>query len=787
MAGPVGAGGHFSGSSIPRHCRSSATPTPLSVMFRDRALRTLATSMTVAGLAACSGEGDSPPAGPISTFVPGYDLRQDVLLGTGAINEAVVLDIDGDGRDDVLEADFNDSRITSALSNPDGSFTPLHVLPLPGAPWQIDLGDYDGDGNRDFATITTKALGGSDTLVIYLGLGDGSFQQSAVQLLPEEPFDLHTVRLPGQDRDDLFVAMPLAFETAHFRYTSPGVLTRVGTLASSQNGVYVPITIAAVDADGDDFRDLVVGEMDGPEFGPDRVVTHRYEPGSATFLPPTVLVPSADYPIVRAVGDTDGDGFEDVAVAQLEDDRVLLFTGGASGFGTPVVLQFPGAAASILFEDLNEDGLRDVAVTLFGEDAVGVRLASAPLVFGDLDVYNVGGAPRSIATGRFGDDDVVDLFCSNIRDVSVLHGDGTGHYEAARGYPVGNDPLFVRPADLDNDGDVDVVSMDIFKGKIVFMLGDGAGGFTNVGEVALDPSTLEWPGFVIARDFDDDGFLDIATAVNSGGRISITHSPASGSFSSPALQSSVTVGSEPVGLDAADLDGDGHEDLIVANSGDRTVETLLSNGDGTFQSRETRSCPFPPIVVTTADFDADGYLDVAATTRELDGSNTSLVLYRGDGLGGLIEVAQQPLPRFSPVLSVADFNEDGLPDLVGSQPDIHANELLVLINQEGFGFHVRPLVVGFRMGTLEVTDANRDGHQDILVPLASGQLVIALGDGSGAFPVLLPPFGEQFPAPRGATTSALADVNGDGLLDLLTVSPRHQHLWVALNNGKPFE
>ncbi len=758
--------------------------------MKNRAHRDLVRFLAVAmaaGFASCHAKGSEEARSPVSTFTPGFALRQDVKFGTGGINEAIVVDLDGDGMDDVLQTDFFDRKINSALSNPDGSFTPFFTLPTPSTVWQIELGDYNGDGIRDISAICTATDGGIYAVVVYRGLGDGSFVQDAVLELDAEPYDFTTARLPGFDRDHLFITLPADLEIVHVELTSSGVLTELAALPSSDAATFVPFTVAAVDANGDGARDIIVGEMNGPGTGSDRIVTHAWDAASSIFLAPIVQEPIAAAPVVRAVGDVDGDGFEELAVPQMDSDRALLLIGSPSGLGSPIEIPFSSTTASIVFDDLDGDGIKDVAASMYDEDAIGVRIATAPFVYGDLAVYNVGGHPRSVAVGLFGQGQVKDLFCSNIRDVSVLHGDGTGNFNASRGFPIGDDPLFVRPVDLDGDGNMDIVSMDFFKGKVVFMRGNGDGTFDNAGQIPLDPSSLEWPGFLIVRDFDEDGLLDVATAVNSSDRVQIMRNPGSLSFSEPVVQAQIPVGRGPIGLDAGDIDNDGHQDVVVANSGADNIQVLLGHGDASFSARGAVPSPYLPLVVLLGDWDGDGNLDVAVTTRALDGTDTHLLLFRGDGTGDLSLVAQQPLPRFSPVLHMADFDEDGLPDIVGSQPDVDADELLVLINRGDFTFDVRPLKVGFQMGTLEVTDANLDGHQDILALLSHGQLVIALGDGSGGFPVLLPPNGEQFPAPRGAITSALADVDNDGLPDLLTVSPKHEHLWVALNRGTPFQ
>ena len=755
------------------------------MQYQLLATRNLAPAL-LAGFAAlfasCHGSGSEEARQPISTFSPGFSLRQDVQLGTGSVTDVAVLDLNGDGIDDLLEADYFDRKIRSALGNLDGSFTAFFSLATPGTPWALELGDFNGDGNRDIATVCVSSNGGLPSLVVFRGLGDGSFVQDAILQLSAEPLDLGVGRLAGATSDTLYVALPGANATQEFSLTAPGVLTPLQSLPPSVLGAFQPVTTTVIDANGDGLNDVIVGERTGDPMLVDRIVAHISD-GLGGFAPPVILTPIAFYPIVDNAGDVDGDGTDDLMAAQLETDRALLFMGGVAGLGAPIEVNFTGATSSLVFTDFNGDGIKDVAATLVDDDAVAIRLASAPLAYGVQETYNVGQLPRSIAVGVFGSGVELDLVCSNIRDVSILHGDGAGAFRGARGFAVGDEPQFVRVVDMNADGIVDVVSIDQFQNKVVFMQGVGDGTFVNMGQIPLAPTALETAGVLLIEDFDEDGAPDVITTVNSSGTIQLMRNTGSLPFGQPDAMDSTVVGNSPLGIDATDLNGDNHLDLVVANSGDNTIQALIGGGDGSFVAGTPVAAPFAPLVVALADWNGDGHEDVAVSTGNSDGSETHLLLYEGDGAGGLTLVAQQPLPQLASVMSVGDFDEDGLPDIAASQPGVNSDHLLVMLNRGSFLFATSLLKVGFRMGTVEVFDVDNDTHLDLVVPLRDGELVLALGDGEGRFPTLLPPSGEQFPVPFGASTSAFADVDGDSLPDLLTVSPRNPHLWVALNDG----
>jgi hypothetical protein len=741
-----------------------------------------------AAMLACGGGGgggggsQSPPPPPISTFNAGFGLRQDVQLGLGGVTDGEAVDLNGDGRWDIVETDFSTMRISSALGNANGSFTPSFELPTPGTPWKLELDDVTGDGLLDIAVICSAVNGGLASLAVYRGLGGGAFVHDATTILPVDPLDIAIGRVSGATLAQIFVAIP-AHGVWQFERSAAGVLTEVRQLPRS-TGSFRSFTVALLDVDGDAVVDVVVGEI-GDSMSVDQVVAHISD-GRGDYLPPTVLS-QAEYPLVENAGDVDGDGTDDLIVSQLESGSALLYLGGPTGLGAALSIQFDGATSSVLFVDVNGDGDKDVAATLIDDSAIAVRLASAPLTFGPLRLYNVGEAPRWITSGVFGGEPHLDLMCTNIRDVSILHGIGNGLFRGAPGFKIGDEPQFVRVVDMDLDGFVDAVSIDQFQNEVVFMRGNGDGTFVNEGKIPLTPTAIETAGYLLIRDFDRDGRPDVATTVHSAGRVQLMPNAGTLPFDAPQPKDSTPVGNDPLGLDSGDLDGDGELDIVVANSGDDSIQVLIGHGDFTFQPLTPVPVPFRPLVVLLGDWDQNGTLDATAITGNPDGSQSFLLVLRGDGSGGLSLVSAQATPLMSSVLSSGDFDEDGFPDIAASQPRQTADDVLVMMNRGNFQFEIQPLKVGFRMGTLEVLDINRDNHLDLVVPLRDGALVLALGDGTGRFPTILPPQGEQFPAPFGATASAFADLNGDLLPDILAVSPRTPHLWVALNEGTLFQ
>jgi len=209
-------------------------------------------------------------------------------------------------------------------------------------------------------------------------------------------------------------------------------------------------------------------------------------------------------------------------------------------------------------------------------------------------------------------------------------------------------------------------------------------------------------------------------------------------------------------LAAGDLNGDGKLDLVVSEVGD--VAVMLGNGDGTFQP----PAKFPTGVssdgvagsVVIGDFNNDGKPDLAA------GSDLAVYILLGNG-DGTFQAAFTYSVGGSTIVA-GDFNGDGHLDLVGAWNVAAGNtvEMGVLLGNGDGTFRKGPSYQLYTQGfaSLLTGDFNRDGHLDLAIAGTYG-IEIALGNGRGGF--------NWAPTVSGVYyTAAVADFNGDGILDL---------------------
>ncbi|HEY6769300.1 MAG TPA: VCBS repeat-containing protein [Candidatus Sulfotelmatobacter sp.] len=286
------------------------------------------------------------------------------------------------------------------------------------------------------------------------------------------------------------------------------------------------------------------------------------------------------------------------------------------------------------------------------------------------------------------------------------------------------------------------------------------------------------PDAIAVGDFNQDGRPDIVVADQVSARVSVSLTKTNGT-ETPAVAYPVKGGARTVAV--ADLNGDGKLDIVSSGGGtmDGYVNVLLGNGDGTFQPAVTYPILVPGYVLTVADFNGDGHPDVAVGGYSQFHHQLFILLNQGDGT---FQVSYSST-IFSGITQVVagDFNHDKKQDLLISYAQ--GDTYLALGN--GDGTFQNPLVVGGGIGIFSaVADFNGDGKLDFatVAPasgLSSGNISIYLGNGDGTF--------QKFATnpTTGLSTVAVitADLNGDGKIDLVALDTGSSDFSVMLGNG----
>ena len=341
--------------------------------------------------------------------------------------------------------------------------------------------------------------------------------------------------------------------------------------------------------------------------------------------------------------------------------------------------------------------------------------------------FPTGTTPVSVAKADFNGDGIPDLAIANINgnNVTVLLGNGSGGFTAALGSPftVGTNPYSVAVGDFNGDGFPDLATANQGSNNVTVLLGNGLGGFTAA--LGSPIAAGSYPISVAVGDFNGDGVQDLAVADRIDNTITVLLGNGSGGFA-PATSSPFAAGTTPWSLVVGDFNGDGVLDLAVANAGG-FVSVFLGNGLAGFSAGP--GSPFTVgvhlLCLAVGDFNGDGFQDLATA----DANNNNVIVLLGNGLGGFTGAAGGSLPAGTSARSVAvgDFNGDGIPDLAVAGE--LTNDLIVMLGNGLGGFTAitgSPFATGVEPTSVAVGDFTGDGIEDVALANAGDNTVTML-------------------------------------------------------------
>jgi subtilisin family serine protease len=238
----------------------------------------------------------------------------------------------------------------------------------------------------------------------------------------------------------------------------------------------------------------------------------------------------------------------------------------------------------------------------------------------------------------------------------------------------------------------------------------------------------------------------------------------------------------PAAVATGDFNGDGKRDWAVANAGSNSIWIYLGNGDGTAQLPTIISLRgLAPVALAAADMNHDGKLDLVV--GEADSGMVAVLLGNGDGT---FEPELQFAAPGAPVsLAVADFNGDGNPDVVAGLLGVNSTGQLAFFAGDGTGKLGDPIAHqdfflpgAFYTNTIVAADLNGDGLPDLVtvdyvvsLTLGSTGARAYVNQGDGTFKLSQTFFFNNVPVGSftAVTSVALGDVNKDGCVDAVTV------------------
>jgi hypothetical protein len=768
--------------------------------------------------------GQTPPP---ATFVnPALFNGGSVISNYSPIPVQVVAlgDFNNDGVPDLLALDDNGNTagVGIMLGNGDGTFGAVASITTFSCTLEggIVAGDFNNDGNLDFAVVSGTAGGDCNfnpgTLWIFLGNGAGGFtlKASYPMLGPpannEKASGLIAADLRGNGHLDL-----LAIDPAN----------GVDVFLGNGDGTFVAPTAAVAITSPGSTGAITAGDVnhDGK---PDLIVANQYEGdgifvllgnGTGTFQAPVFYQQGSNSgAMALAIGQLIKGDNGDVVMGTGNGAYVYLNNGDGT-FKTPPALYGPSWINSITITDINGDKKNDLVVSSYSSSAVWTMLGNGKGGFTAGESFATSGYPNNVVVADFNGDKKLDFATSNNAgqwvSVGLGNGDGTFRSSQSYGYTWSGAVDQIATADLNNDGNLDIVEAGGGTGVgITVMLGSSHGAFGAPASIAVGCGQANRSGVnsIALGDVNGDHKIDVvATSLNDPYNcfenvIAVLEGLGTGKFKTPVYYSTGTT-QQSGSIQLADFRGDGRLDIVVSNA-DGSLSVFLNNGKGVYGAANviTGASGTEGGSIMIGDFNQDGKLDIAITNYS--GTAINMLLGNGDG------TFQAPLVTPSPInpvgLTVGDFNKDGKLDLALTSWD--DNGSLQIFTGNGDGTFTLGTLYKFNAwvecypsgGTnpywISTGDLNQDGKLDLAIAVTYtqcgteysgeqdwGAALVYTGNGDGTFNL------EPGPWLGGVDNSSivLGDFNRDGMLDMAVAGnaawTSQDWVTIMLNNTQP--
>ena len=330
------------------------------------------------------------------------------------------------------------------------------------------------------------------------------------------------------------------------------------------------------------------------------------------------------------MADVNGDGRLDLIIPDFNTNQLTLLTNnGSGGFGLYSTLTVGNGPGGLIAVDVNGDGKIDLVLVNARDNTLMVLTNNGSGGFNQNATLTLssGAQPQTLVAADINGDGTPDLICVNNTSpgtVMVYTNNGAGVFGFNATYTVGNQPQMIIAADVNGDGYVDLITPNTSPANTLTVLtnnGSGVFGFNATLNTGIGP---QW---VAAADLNGDGKMDLISANWGTNTLTVFTNNGSGVF---GFNATLTVGGKPFSVVAADLNGDGKLDLVSANANTypggangNTLTVLTNNGSGVFGSNATLTVGSGPWWMAAADLNSDGKPDLIAANFK---ANTVTVL-----------------------------------------------------------------------------------------------------------------------------------------------------------------
>jgi predicted nucleotidyltransferase len=413
-------------------------------------------------------------------------------------------DFNNDTRLDIVVANNAGNEVGVLLGYGNGSFTNITTYSVCASPASVAVGDFNNDARLDIVVACSY----SNNVEILRGYGNGSFENQITY--STGPLSAPSSVAVGDINND----KQLDIVVANNGDDSVSVFCGYGN-GSFENqikfstGSY-PNSVVICDLNKDNRLDIIAANSNDNNVG----IFLGYGNGS---FANQMTYSTGLWPLSIAVGDFNNDTRSDIVVANRDSNSTSVLLGYTNlAFVTKIKLSTGNGSQpqSFVICDFNNDTYMDTAVVNSNINNLGIYLGYGNYSFENQMTYPTGIYPLSVAVGDFNNDSRLDIVVANRDDdtVSVFLGYGNGSFSSQKMFPTGpkSQPYSVAVNDLNNDNLLDIVVVNYGTHTLGILLGNGNGTFADIVEFSIGYQSF--PFSLSAGDFNNDGKIDVAVA-----------------------------------------------------------------------------------------------------------------------------------------------------------------------------------------------------------------------------------------------------------------------------------
>jgi len=397
----------------------------------------------------------------------------------------------------------------------------------------------------------------------------------------------------------------------------------------------------------------------------------------------------------------------------------VMVTANADAGGTSIAVNVPAGASSVspIVVRNNASNLQASSINSTTPMFTVTNTPTLPVNGFNYPVanYSTSGRSDAFAVGDLNKDGKPDIvatsFSSPSSSVIIMLNNGSGGFPAGTPMSTAAQPSDVAIGDITNDGNLDIVVAHSGTSSLYLLTGNGAGVFSPTGVINGYGGNV--PTSVALADMNRDGRLDIVTTHSSGDALRVQLQSGAGTFLG-TFSANITTGNQPQKPAIGDFNNDGFLDVATTQSGN--ITTYFNDGIGGLALNSNYGLLGIATDVRTADMDNDGFLDLAIGYAS-GASQTNVSVFYGQA-GGAFGTRQDIPTGITSVqgIAIADLNGDNILDLVtGSYSGTNQISIMRGIGGRAFAAGVLANTGVSANHALEVADFNTDGKADIAV------------------------------------------------------------------------